>query len=366
MKKLLFICLLLTAFSCKPADGEEIPQGDEQITIMSNGTEFQISKEIALKFSQTIKDMFECLSELKEGAPISCFGPEIVRPEILKQMLLVLEQAHNIFIEKPTSLNGSYIALANKQILQPHDVDINPLLELMAFAAFLGLDERIKQAIALATVNYMRAQDMSCEEISNLILTSDSMPSALILPYIAQQYYLLNDNVPEVFETHLREIGIAIRDLLIHEKPFKFTKWCDFYSQKWDTRRQQEQDLRLEAKYIRNLDGIANIPNVDQTTRLYLNNNQIQAIPADLNLPRLERLYLNNNQIQTISADLNLPQLEMLYLNNNQIQAIPQQINLPHCFSLLKLNSNRAQFIPDDTSNRLPFYLELSNNPIAE
>ncbi len=224
MKKLLFLCLLLTAFSCKTADIDQIFQGDEQITIISNGTEFQISKKIALKFSQTIKDMFECLSELNEGVPIKCFGPEIVRPEILEQMLLVLEYANNILIEKPISLKGSYIALANQPILQPHDVNINSFLELISFAAFLGIDERIKQAIALATVNHMHDQDMTCEDISNLILTSDSMPSALILPYIAQQNYLLNDDVPEVFKDYLKEIGIAIRDLLIHEKPFNFIK----------------------------------------------------------------------------------------------------------------------------------------------
>ena len=143
MKRLLFLCLLLTAFSCKPAAIDEIYQGGEQITIISNGTEFQISKEIALKFSQTIKDMYKVKKDISKFiyeanpntsifsefdhdfrlemrktikalnalnhrfSPIS-FGPDLVRPEILKQMLLVLEQANNILIESPTSSDGSY------------------------------------------------------------------------------------------------------------------------------------------------------------------------------------------------------------------------------------------------------------------
>ncbi len=351
MKKLLFLCLLLTAFSCKPADFEEISQGDEKITIISNGTEFQISKKIALKFSQTIKDLFECLPELNQSEQIS-FGPDIVKPEILEQMLLVLGYAHNILIKKPISLKGSYRQLADQAI--PENVNINSFLELISFAAFLGLDERIKQAIALATVNHMRAQQMTCENISNLILTSDSMPSLFILPYIAQQYYLLNDNVPEVFEDHLKEIGIAIRDLLIHEKPFNFISRWDGY------------ELRLNHKYIKDLEGIANIQNIDQIRSLYLNNNQIQAIPADLNLPQLSWLHLNNNQIQTIPADLNLPMLSKFCLNNNQIQAIPADLNLPQ-LEQLELNNNQIKVIPDEQLN-LPqlWCLELNNNQIQD
>ena len=388
MKKLLFICVLLTAFSCKPADIDQISQGKEQITLISNGAEFRISKEVALKFSQVIQDMSEVTKDMsefppepKQGTSIS-FGSDFFKPKILKLMFNILEQANDMLIERPISMDGSYIQLAVQLVQPPHYVDINTLLELMACAIFLDLDERIKQAIALAIV-YHIPHLVTCEQISEL-RQSDLMIPSLMLPYIAQQYYLMNDDSlinndddslinndddslmnyyapevygPDVFIRYREEIGITIRDLLIHKKPFNFTyNGMDLHDGI------ELITLDLDRRYIRDLEGIADIPNIDRVSYLNLNNNQIQTIPDHLNLPQLRQLNLNNNPIQNIPDHLNLPKLSHLNLENNQIQAIPD-LNLPMLMQL-NLENNQIQTISANLNLPKLMQLNLKNNLI--
>ncbi len=342
MKKLLFLCLLLTAFYCKPAAFEKEKShqdDDEQITIKaSNGDEFQISKEIGLEFSQTIEGVYEVNKGLNQGAPIS-FESDIVQPETLKLMLPILEQAHNILIEKPTSWKGSYIELSekvkelSKEKISPSSMygvnkrcAIDGLIKLMALADFLAIDERVKQAIALIVFRthlykkYPAEVDSVYKYITKLISTElISTDVSQILPYITQQHYLMgNRKHPKIVTKYVEEIGVAVRDLVIHEQS---SSKISAYFEK-SMQRGGVGELDVSRRYIRDLDGIGDIPSIDQAKRLFLYSNQIQSI-ADLNLPfpRLYLLDLSDNQIDNFSPQIlqNFPELKVLYLQKNPI-----------------------------------------------
>jgi len=115
-------------------------------------------------------------------------------------------------------------------------------------------------------------------------------------------------------------------------------------------------------------DAVQGIPNLQQHEVLFLNNNQIQAIPANLNLPNLQALHLNNNQIAAIPANFNPPELRELHLSNNLIQAIPDDLEL-HELRRLDLSYNDIREVnPARLLEQFPRleYINLSNNPVYQ
>ena len=73
--------------------------------------------------------------------------------------------------------------------------------------------------------------------------------------------------------------------------------------------------------------AVQHIPNWQQEYELFLNNNNIGAIPDNFNPPKLLRLDLSNNNIAAIPDKFNAPNLELLDLGNNNIQEVnPQRL----------------------------------------
>jgi len=102
---------------------------------------------------------------------------------------------------------------------------------------------------------------------------------------------------------------------------------------------------------------------------LYLNDNQIETIPANLNLPRLSELWLNENLITAIPANLNLHRLETLYLSNNRVETISANINLPELRRLVLINNHiEDEGIDTEIFQRLPhlWYINLNKNPLTQ
>ncbi len=121
---------------------------------------------------------------------------------------------------------------------------------------------------------------------------------------------------------------------------------------------ENKEELLLSSEQIEAIPANLNLP---QLRRLFLIDNQIEAIPANLNLPQLQNLYLEMNRIKTIPANLNLPQLRLLYLSNNWIESIQANLNLPQLQDLY-LGNNQLTAIPADLN--LPqlegLYLEMN------
>ena len=70
----------------------------------------------------------------------------------------------------------------------------------------------------------------------------------------------------------------------------------------------------MESNYIRNIDVIGSLSNLEQ---LYLSNNNISNIDSLRNLTELGILYLDFNQIKSINSIYNLEKLLLLNIASN-------------------------------------------------
>ncbi len=124
---------------------------------------------------------------------------------------------------------------------------------------------------------------------------------------------------------------------------------------------EQLRHLWLENNKI---ETIANLNNLRNLRWLWMANNLITAIPNDL--PDLEVLSLNDNHIKSI-ANLSIPSLRRLELNNNQLRALPNDLNLPE-LRYLELQNNQIDFINEEVLDQFPNlrWLFLNENYLPE
>ena len=87
------------------------------------------------------------------------------------------------------------------------------------------------------------------------------------------------------------------------------------------------------------------VPNI---TRLYLRNNQLTALPAEIGaLTALTRLYLSNNQLTALPAEIGaLTALTTLYLRDNQLTVLPAEIGALRALTTLNLSNNQLTALP--------------------
>ena len=136
----------------------------------------------------------------------------------------------------------------------------------------------------------------------------------------------------------------------------------------------QDGILDLYDQDLTDLDGLQNIPNIDQTVTLIVSDNRLgdnslgTVSPTLLHgLPHLRDLDLRNNQLQLLPATVfdSLPNLQLLDLRNNQLQELPGSIfNNLHNLHTLVLANNRLQKLPSTIFHDLDNlkYLYLKDN----
>ena len=145
-----------------------------------------------------------------------------------------------------------------------------------------------------------------------------------------------------------RYIGLVNTEAwnVAHDVSQHITQCLDYYRKIYTARLLGSDLLDLSGYEIEAISD--NLPNL---VSLYLRNNRIENIPANLNLGLLQ---LNNNLTAAIPDNLNLPNLVWLYLSNNEIQTIdPKVLNqFPH-LEYLHLEEN---YLREENINQLQEY----------
>ena len=128
--------------------------------------------------------------------------------------------------------------------------------------------------------------------------------------------------------------GVSIQDLINHKRIPQIIN----------------NELDLSDQYISSLDGIENIPDLENLRKLDLRNNLITTFPAHIKgLENLEALFLSNNNITTFPIKIEgLEKLELLHLKNNQITTIPSIIEKLPSLRQVWLDHNHIRTIPDN------------------
>ena len=176
---------------------------------------------------------------------------------------------------------------------------------------------------------------------------------------IKRQYYLLRgQHMPGITEAEAQEIyRFSIQELLDNGRLPAIVN----------------NELDLRNRYIADLDGLAQIPQVNNLRNLNLSGNQITKIQPDTfqGLGNLQILNLGYNQITQIqpNAFLGLGNLRWLYLSNNQITQIhPNAFQGLNNLQWLHLNYNQIIQIHPDAFQGLGNLqrLHLYNNRITQ
>ena len=89
------------------------------------------------------------------------------------------------------------------------------------------------------------------------------------------------------------------------------------------------KELYVEGNRIRNLNGLKDLNGLFTLKDLALDNNKIEDLDIDCEIPSLEVITLVNNTISHITAVKNLPSLKTLDLCSNKLERIENLSNLP-------------------------------------
>ena len=100
---------------------------------------------------------------------------------------------------------------------------------------------------------------------------------------------------------------------------------------------------------------------------LYLNNNQLVNLPAEIGkCTRLLWLYLNNNQLVNLPAEIGkCTRLQWLSLNNNQLVNLPPEIGKCTRLEMLSLDGNLLMFSFNKDLSEIKRNKKLDPNPIS-
>lgn len=106
--------------------------------------------------------------------------------------------------------------------------------------------------------------------------------------------------------------------------------------------------LGLDELGIDSLQGIENVPGIDQVQNLNLSSNDIKRLPLKIpNLENIKRLDLHNNIIEKFPSKIEgLENLQVLDLRGNSIREIPDTVEGLENLEVLILDGNPVQDIP--------------------
>ncbi len=375
MKRLHYFTLIMLTMICSSQAAD-----NGTITFVSGDQEFNLPESVARRFmGQWI--------EAKRRVGVE---PNVIRltdsiePDTLEFLVNMMRQADAILVDQPVGREGSYRKLAESEIF--NNLDLSELLTVLVELDFLGIDERIQDAVSLRIAQLLiddknaKFQDVE-DGLKKIIGTGvggesevdvvEKLVEQILLRVVGQSMFLLKRLHERDTMNYLNRLsgqkyydrvpGPSIRELLIHDlapqvRVVGYRLW--FY---------------LDEENIVDIDGYNDIPNIEKVVGVQLNDNQIRSIPKDLKLDKVQKLNLSHNKISSIPKDLKLDEVRILNLSNNQLKELPVLV-MPKIEALF-LSYNQLKTLPSMNYQNLKSLnivyldkvqmLDLSNNQIS-
>lgn len=288
--------------------------------LTSDGHEISVPRKLAEK-SSFIKNIIEDLGDSDEPIPL----PRIDKAEItpIIAMLDALNSADQMYI-KP---NGDrYIPQRIQPIITSTCKSLSEelLASTIMAAHALDLDYLTNGIIRYLAETY---RNVAVTDFLSDVWAENYLPiSDYLMPVIEYQFQLVkNDNTPE----------LSIADYsAIHGMP-----------------RIRFDDLDLTNKHLTSIEGLLQIPGIENLDRIFLENNKIVQLPANTfqRLTNLRRIDLDKNLLTELPATLfqGLARLDYISIASNLLTAVPESL-------FRGLTSLRSVYLKENRLRELP------------
>jgi Leucine-rich repeat (LRR) protein len=312
-------------------------------------------RPIVSRHSQTLNTM------LNDPSLVSLLSTEDLEQPIelplsgaaLKTIYSIMEKAYNIGHDPLNAARINRLTAEDNRVLPSAAMDF--LQSLFDGISFLDASQPIIDAVALKVIKLYQMGSYY-NPPSEL---SDNAKSA-----IGRMLYLISPDertIPQMFlwKNLAYKFGVSIQDLINWEKIPKASG----------------NILNLRDRHINDLDGLHNIPEINNVAKIDLSNNQLRFIqPGTFTKPntfRLGSLDLSNNQLTSIEPGTfsGLDKLSSLKLKGNLITLQPDMFMdfVRSNLQWLNLSNNKLDAIPAGTFNGLSKLVSLSldNNQLT-
>jgi Leucine-rich repeat (LRR) protein len=259
--------------------------------------------------------------------------PEEIDNEIKKIMTVTEKQ--------PEEIDDKIKNIMTATEKNPQEIDNKVNIFALLYAAdFFQASDAIKAAL----IKHLFTQVDNPEDhnaIIELLNLNELLSPTIVrnyMPYIAKQYFLRYDKMPEEWKKFHFEL--SVRELPEHKK--QVTKMYII----WGGR--SLMLLNLSGNFLTSLDGLKDIPNIEEVENLDISNNNINNFEYMPLLPNLWDLDISNNNISSWKYMPLLPNLLNLNVSNNNISSWEYMPLFPNLVDLdvSKNNISSWEYIP--------------------
>ena len=98
---------------------------------------------------------------------------------------------------------------------------------------------------------------------------------------------------------------------------------------------------------INEYNSFEEIINCNLVSKINCSNNQLTALPENMNFPNLQEFYCYKNQLTALPENMNFPNLQLFNCCNNNLTALPDNMNFPN-LQLFNFTNNKLTLLPDN------------------
>lgn len=260
------------------------------------------------------------------------------------------------------------------------DIKRNPNIFILLHAAdFFQASNAIKNAL----IKYLFTQVKLPKDHNAIIAFLNKFLLLNIIrnymPYIAKQYFLTYQEMPEEWKNIYFELSIR-------ELPEHFIKFQPGSISEIGRDEKEVTTLNLSRLFLTSLDGLPDPPDISQELAIDLSRNRLRSIPKNIMSLNPVELDISYNALTQLPDFLASENLEDLYATHNNISIIPTNLNniawldlahnkissfdniIGNQLNSLDLSNNLITILPSFGQNEFPhiWHIDLSNNPIKD